>query len=341
MAQLHYILIKTSKDPSKQKKIYIKYGETRVPSGFEIFEKDWNKRQKLPKSGRTDRNQLEELLNAINLKVRNKPPEAITTKKLKELVFKYFNDEISSSGPKYPVRDIWETFKNPRYNKRVLSWKDGRSNSEAQWKTWWAQTDLMCETVFGKDFVLAFDRDVLTWEASDKIMDWVETYHPWGKNSTRNRWISKFRELIVHSQSTRPELLIPIGRFPLLSVDQKVSEQPTIEEVRHLKNFKFEKLEHIIVRDLFILGCYLGQHITDFLKYDSENLEIIDGNYFINGTRSKLEGRNTSTYYTATLLKNDHAKRLWDEYIPYSKWTSKIPSPFLLLGRGLILAHLS
>lgn len=186
------------------------------------------------------------------------------------------------------------------------------------------QTEIMRKTVFGDDFVLGFDENILTFDNCTKITDWVNTYYKWGSNRTRNNWINKWRQLIEFAQGIFPHCRVAIGMFPILPEGDLETSiiQPNEEELQKILNYEYTDPNHIIYRDIMKLAIHLGQHIGDYLSYTQKNKTVTkEGHYSIVSRRTKNKGKKSEII--ATMITNEETKLLYDKLIPFSKWTNK------------------
>ena len=322
MIKLNYNLKAFSKDPNAPKSIYLRYGESQASIGEKTYIKDWDKKAKRPKAGTKLFNQLDELYDAVKVQVRGKTDKQVTTPFLKRAI-EIHNNGGEDINVKYPFSEVWKYFNDPKRNPKCASWDYTKTSGlGSKWNTWHRQTtEIMLPTMFDEDFILAFDEDILTWEACDKIMDWVLTYPKWGTNKTRNNWISHWRQICDFTMSLFPHSRIPMGLFPLQAEDNTLgSVQPTQEELDRLFQYDFTDKDHQLYRDIFKLGIFIGQHINDFLSYTQDHKTITDkGSYSIVNKRDKNIGKKTEV--VTGMLVTKEAKQLYDKLIPYSKWT--------------------
>ena len=324
MKKVRYNLVKSSSKANKKHSIYVRFGQVKVPTGSLIFKSDWNSRESLPKDTHELHDEMQDLRSHLRPLLRNKdyvPPE-----ELKRLIDSFYKDEEEdddASNIEYPLEKVWELFNDPTLNPKRSGWSTGSGSVTEKWETWRNQTELMRKTEFGDDYVLGFDEHILTFENCRKIMDWVNTYHQWNRNKTRNRWTGKWKELIRFAQGIYPQCRVAIGMFPRLPENTDTSTiQPNEAELNQIFSYSFNNSKHILYRDLMKLAVHLGQHIGNFLKYTQENKTVtVDGHYSIVSKRTKNKGKKTEI--VATMITNEDTKKLYDNLIPYSKWTDK------------------
>ena len=64
----------------------------------------------------------------------------------------------------------------------------------------------------------------------------------------------------------------------------------TKKEIEILENKDFSKLPRIeLARDIFLIGCYTGQRVSDYNGLTNENIEILDGHKFIKIKQQKTK----------------------------------------------------
>lgn len=233
-------------------------------------------------------------------------------------------EDEEASKVQYSLEKICQLWDDPNRNPKRADWSTGSESVSEKWKTWRKQTELMRTTVFGDDFELGFDENILTFDNCTKITDWVSTYHKWDSNKTRNNWINKWRQLIEFAQGIFPHCRVAIGMFPMLPEGN--SETSTIqlneEELQQILNYDYKGPNHIIYRDIMKLAIHLGQHIGDYLNYTHDNKTVtVEGHYSIVSKRTKNKGKKTEI--VATMITNEKTKNLYDRLIPFSKWTDK------------------
>ena len=326
MKKVHYNLVKSSTKANKKHSIYVRFGQVKVPTGLKIFKEDWKKGENLPKDTHEHHDELEDLRSHLRPLLRNK--DYVSPEELKRLIDSYYvgeEEDDEASKVIFTLDFVWSFFDDPSYNSKRSSWTTGSGNVTQKWETWWKQTELMKKTVFGEDFILAFDEDILTIENCVKINDWVDTYHKWGTNKTRNNWINKWRQLIEFAHEKFPQCRVAIGMFHYR--DEKEDSdtstvQPKPHELEQIYNHNYTNPKHILYRDLMKLAIHLGQHIGDFLNYTQDNKTVTeDGHYSIVSKRTKNKGKKTEI--VATMITNKETKKLYDKLIPYSNWTDK------------------
>lgn len=325
MKKVHFNLVKSSTKANKKHSIYVRFGQVKVPTGEKIFKTDWNKGEDLPKDIHELHDEMEDLKSHLKRLLRNK--YYVSPKELKQLIDIYYTSEEEGDGVskiQYPLEKIWELFNNPSRNPKRARWSTGSGSVTEKWGTWREQTELMRKTVFGNDFVLGFDEDILTFENCEKITDWILTYQKWGTNKTRNNWINKWRQLIEFAQGIFPHCRVAIGMFPYLPEGDFAASsiQPNQEELDKIYSHNFKDPKLILYRDIMKLAVHLGQHINDFLNYTQENKTVTaEGHYSIVSRRTKNKGKKSEI--VATMITNEDTKKLYDNLIPYSMWTDK------------------
>ncbi|MEJ6774351.1 MAG: hypothetical protein QNK96_00060, partial [Flavobacteriia bacterium] len=293
--KFHYILIKSARDPKAPKSIYLKYNQSRVPILEKVYAKDWDKKMKMPKvQGSALFKRLDKMLKHIDLK-SSKVTLPLDTAAMTQLLRKWV-DQYKSNPNANPHDDnqenvitldqLSEAFKSRnKYKKWLQNAKEGNNGHLKTWNTFFNQHLPALVSHVGHEIVIS----KMTVNLIDDINDWVDTYINFKKNSTRNKFLQKWREMLSFGMGYWIDLKVPLARFEN-RVEDNSGEMVmlTPEELQRFADYEFGQEEDKRVQELYLLGCEIGQHIQDFLTYSAENKTLTPkGNYELLNKRSK------------------------------------------------------
>ena len=91
MKKMHYNLVKSSSKANKKYSIYVRFGQTKVPTGLKIYKADWNKGENLPKDTHKYHDDLEDLESHLRPLLRNK--NYVSPEELKRLIDSFYVTE--------------------------------------------------------------------------------------------------------------------------------------------------------------------------------------------------------------------------------------------------------
>ena len=320
--KFHYILIKSARDPKAPKSIYLKYNQSRVPILEKVYAKDWDKKMKMPKvQGSALFKRLDKMLKHIDLK-SSKVTLPLDTAAMTQLLRKWV-DQYKSNPNANPHDDnqenvitldqLSEAFKSRnKYKKWLQNAKEGNNGHLKTWNTFFNQHLPALVSHVGHEIVIS----KMTVNLIDDINDWVDTYINFKKNSTRNKFLQKWREMLSFGMGYWIDLKVPLARFEN-RVEDNSGEMVmlTPEELQRFADYEFGQEEDKRVQELYLLGCEIGQHIQDFLTYSAENKTLTPkGNYELLNKRSK-NGKSVRA-----IIIDQRSKNTYDKYLPHTKW---------------------
>ena len=320
--KFHYVLIKSARDPKAPKSIYLKYNQSRVPIYEKVYAKDWDKKMKMPKvQGSALFNRLDKMLKHIDLK-SSKVTLPLDTAEMTQLLRKWV-DQYKSNPNANPHDDkqeniiildqLSEAFKSRnKYKKWLQNAEEGNNGHLKTWNTFFNQHLPALVSHVGHEIVIS----KMTVNLIDDINDWVDTYINFKKNSTRNKFLQKWREMLSFGMGYWIDLKVPLARFEN-RVEDNSGEMVmlTPEELQRFAAYEFGEEEDKRVQELYLLGCEIGQHIQDFLTYSAENKTLTPkGNYELLNKRSK-NGKSVRA-----IIIDQRSKNTYDKYLPHTKW---------------------
>ena len=320
--KFHYLLVRTARDPKAPKSVYLKYNQSRVSAQEKVYAKDWDKKMKMPKlQGGALYKRLGRMLKHIELKSSNitlpKETAEMTTLLAKWVDLYKSNPTANPHDNKkefvVTLDELCEAFKSRnKYKKWFQNAKEGNDGHLKTWNTFFNQHLPALVSHVGYEIVIT----KMTVDLIDDINDWVDTYNNFKKNSTRNKFLQKWREMLSFGMGYWIELKVPLARFEN-RVEDNSGEMVmlTPEELQKFADYKFSQEVDKRVQELYLLGCEIGQHIQDFLKYSAENMTVTPkGNYELLNRRSK-NGKSVRA-----IIIDQRSKDAYDKYLPHTKW---------------------
>lgn len=318
-----FTLVKTATDPKAPKSIYLKYNQSRVPIGKKVYSRDWDKKMKMPRiQGGALYTELDAMQKHFSLKAKrvSLPNQTYEmTALLKKWVYQYGKNpsenpyEVSKKEFSITLDQLCKAFKSRnKYKKWLQNAQEGKDGHLKTWNTFFNQHLPSLVSHVGHEIVIT----KMTADLIDDINDWVDTYTNFKKNSTRNKFLQKWREMLSFGMGYWIDLKVPLARF-----ENRVEENNgemimlTPEELQRFADYEFIQEEDKRVQELYLLGCDIGQHIQDFLTYSDKNKTLTSkGNYELLNKRKK----NGKT--VLTVLVKQRSKDAYDNYLPHTKW---------------------
>ena len=208
---------------------------------------------------------------------------------------------------------LCEAFKlRNEYKKWLHNAQEGNDGHLKTWNTFFNQHLPALVSHVGHEIVIT----KMTVDLIDDINDWVDTHTNFKKNSTRNKFLQKWREMLSFGMGFWIELKVPLARFEN-RVEDNSGEMVmlTPEELQEFAECEFSQEEDKMAQELYLLGCEIGQHIHDFLKYSAENMTVTPkGNY------EPLNKRSKNDKSIRAIIIDQRSKDAYDKYLPYTKW---------------------
>lgn len=208
---------------------------------------------------------------------------------------------------------LCEAFKSRnKYKKWLQNAEEGNDGHLKTWNTFFNQHLTALVSHVGHEIVIS----KMTVDLIDDVNDWVDTYINFKKNSTRNKFLQKWREMLSFGMGFWIDLKVPLARFEN-RVEDNSGEMVmlTPEELQRFADHKFNQEEDKRVQELYLLGCEIGQHIQDFLTYSAENKTLTPkGNYELLNKRSKNEKS------VRAVIIAQRSKDAYDKHLPHTKW---------------------
>ncbi|MBQ7222289.1 MAG: tyrosine-type recombinase/integrase [Bacteroidales bacterium] len=285
---INYLLRSTNR--YKPVTIYLRFRESNISwyfaTPFSIMVKQWNARRGMPYPGKTtfEQSGLKELTNKLN---ELEKVIVLFTERCRLRNRNYSHDDIEDIINNFEI-PIQLTTEVPYHIADYLNYLIGAmmngtfkyqsaNYDENTIKVWKNFRDVYIQ------FEKAFERrtgKILEWETIDKSVydGFVQFCEEWGyMPKSINKLLICFKAAInysaeYHHLHTNLHCIKYFTKLRIIKGDTQTKVYLTIEELSDLYNMRLKKGSmKDKVRDVFLVGCYTGQRISDYGRLTKEN----------------------------------------------------------------------
>lgn len=295
----------------------------RCKSGYSIIPKDWSEITNMPKQGDENNKKLKNDLDELKIHIQKKCNEAVANKTeitriwVQEQIDRYQNkkpmDEIEREYLiNYTEEFIKELPKKVRNSKRGVSSKTKRKYSALKQK-------LIDFEAYSKKKYRVKDVDK---KFRTNFVEYLTDQDRLSENTT-GKYITNLKTICLDAKEndieTHKELKDVIG----FKEDAEIIYLTT-DEIEAIKDKKFEREALENARDWLVIGCYIGQRVSDLLKLTKRNITVFRGRKVINLTQQKMDEKVTIPVHPIVQEILDKGKGQFPKRISQQKFNEHI-----------------
>lgn len=253
-------------------------------TGFIINHKHWNKEKGYPKPNDADSKQLKNKLKELDVYIIKQYNEAYT--KGVEINSNWLIETIDEfHGRTKPNKTEFLT----QYGKEFLEklpYKVTRNGTRTSKDTITKYTTIVKKLTefeqFSKRTYLLKEVDL---EFKDEFVRYLIEEDNIG-NNTAGRYLSFTKTILLDARKNGRTLSPQIDDFRGFTVSSPIVTLD-FEEIEQIKNTQFENTDYTTAKDWLIIGCYIGQRVSDLLRLTTDYIIEDNGYKLIEVTQKK------------------------------------------------------